>query len=240
LEDLGDDLDGDRRGGDQVVQPISGTNEDEVFDTPTSVFTSSELGMPMPSSIKDRYEEDSFFKHLIANPAQFKEFEEEDGLLYLNKDGCHVLCIPDINIGTHRLREILIKHAHSVLAHLGKSKTLTYLREEVWWKTMVNDVAEYCKSCAVCATSKSAPQQPMGLLRTLPIPWRPWQYIALDFVGPLPQSSNRLGKFDMICVTIDQLTSMVHLVPTQQSYGAKQLAEVIFENIYKLHSLPER
>ncbi|KAJ3487529.1 hypothetical protein NLI96_g3480 [Meripilus lineatus] len=68
----------------------------------------------------------------------------------------------------------------------------------------------------------------------------PWQYIGIDFVGPLPASTNRLGSFDMICVVIDLLTSMVHLTPTVQTYGASQMAEVIFENVYKLHGLPER
>ena len=35
-------------------------------------------------------------------------------------------------------------------------------------------------------------------------------------------------------------TSMVHLVPTKQTYGAAEMAEVIFEHVYKLHGLPER
>ncbi|EPS99932.1 hypothetical protein FOMPIDRAFT_1123665, partial [Fomitopsis schrenkii] len=50
---------------------------------------------------------------------------------------------------------------------------------------MVDDVTAYCRTCGVCATSKSMTQQPMGLLRTLPVPVRPWQSIGIDFVGPL-------------------------------------------------------
>ncbi len=33
---------------------------------------------------------------------------------------------------------------------------------------------------------------------------------------------------------------MVHLVPTKQTYGAVQIAEVVFEHVYKLHGVPER
>ncbi|KAJ3000255.1 hypothetical protein NUW54_g6809 [Trametes sanguinea] len=143
-------------------------------------------------------------------------------------------------MGSRRLREILLRQAHSVLAHLGTKKTLAYLRDEVWWPNMVSDVVAYCKTCGVCATTKSATTQPMGLLKPLPVPRRPWQYISLDFVGPLPASENRHGQFDMICVIIDQLTSMVHLVPTVQTYGAADMAEVVFEHVYKLHGLPER
>src|SRR6202000_3567975 len=60
------------------------------------------------------------------------------------------------------------------------------------------------------------------------------------FVGPLPESTNRTGDYDMICVIIDLLTSMVHLVPTRQTYRAIDVAELMFEHIYKLHGIPER
>ncbi|KAI4294107.1 hypothetical protein K525DRAFT_213470, partial [Schizophyllum commune Loenen D] len=53
---------------------------------------------------------------------------------------------------------------------------------------MVADVEAFCKTCGVCATSKSRSDRPMGLLRTLPVPTRPWQAIGVDFVGPLPES----------------------------------------------------
>ena len=44
----------------------------------------------------------------------------------------------------------------------------------------------------------------------------------------------------MICVIIDQLTSMVHVVPSIQTYRATDIAELMFENVYKLHRIPER
>jgi hypothetical protein len=44
----------------------------------------------------------------------------------------------------------------------------------------------------------------------------------------------------MICVVIDHLTSMVHLMPTKKTFKAKDVAEMVFEGVYKLHGLPER
>ena len=38
---------------------------------------------------------------------------------------------------------------------------------------------------------------------------------------------------------IDLLTAMVHLVPSRTTYTAKQVAELIFDNVYKLHGLPK-
>jgi len=105
---------------------------------------------------------------------------------------------------------------------------------------MVGDVEKYCRTCHTCAVSKPASGRPQGKLKTMPVPTRPWQYIGIDFVGPLPESSNRTGSYDMICVVIDLLTSMVHVIPSKQTYRASDVAELLFDSIYKLHGLPER
>lgn len=65
------------------------------------------------------------------------------------------------------------------------------------------------------------------------VPRRPWRSIGIDFVGPLPESRNRNGSFDTICAIIDHLTSMVHLMPTRQTYGARQLDEVILDWVHR-------
>ena len=35
------------------------------------------------------------------------------------------------------------------------------------------------------------------------VPTYLWQYIGIDFVGPLPKSTNCMGDYHMICVIID-------------------------------------
>jgi hypothetical protein len=42
----------------------------------------------------------------------------------------------------------------------------------------------------------------------------------------------------MITVIIDLLTSMVHLVPSRQDIRAREVAELVFEHVYKHHGLP--
>jgi hypothetical protein len=61
----------------------------------------------------------------------------------------------------------------------------------------------------------------------------------MDFVGPLPESSNRDGTYDSITVIICLLTAMVHLIPSRINYNARQLAELMFEEVYKHHGLPK-
>ncbi|KAJ8579344.1 hypothetical protein M405DRAFT_754613, partial [Rhizopogon salebrosus TDB-379] len=88
------------------------------------------------ASIVGRYDEDPFFKRVVSEPGAFKNFEVSNHCIFLKDNNQRVLCIPDIRIlvGSRCVRELIISHAHSILAHLGPSKTLTYLRENIWWK----------------------------------------------------------------------------------------------------------
>ena len=140
--------------------------------------------------------------------------------MFLRNNQNRTLCIPNIKIDSQNAREIVISHAHSILAHLGPRKTMAYLRDNVWWPKMNDDVKAYCNSCSVCAANKSPNHKPYGKLHTLEILKRPWDTIGIDFVGPLPESSNLNGTFDMIMTVIDHLTGMTHLVPVRQNYKA--------------------
>lgn len=149
-----------------------------------------------------------------------------------------LLCIPDIVISKRRICEMLISHAHSILAHLGPKKTVTYLRDNVWWRGLSSDVHAYCESCGVCATSKLNTHAPYGLLNPLDVLDHPWEIIMVDFVGPMPLSETVSGSYDMVMVVICHLTSMVHLIPTLSTYKAKDIAKVMFDRVYKHHGLP--
>ncbi|KAF7763831.1 hypothetical protein Agabi119p4_8368 [Agaricus bisporus var. burnettii] len=89
-----------------------------------------------------------------------------------------------------------------------------------------------------CRQGKPSNQKPYGLLNPLDVPVRMWESIGIDFVGPLPISKNRDGDFDSITVIIDLLSAMVHLVPSHTEYSARDVAELVFEHVYKLHGLP--
>lgn len=113
------------------------------------------------------------------------------------------------------------------------------MRDHVWWKTMNNDLQSFCDSCVTCKRSKPSNQKPYRLLNPLEVPTAPWESIGIDFIRPLPESENRDGSFNVITVIIDLLTGMVHLVPSRTDYKAKDVAELIFEYVYKLYGLPK-
>ncbi|KAJ3482856.1 hypothetical protein NLI96_g6704 [Meripilus lineatus] len=204
-------------------------------------ISSTTGGINVMSEVKNQYWKDNFFREILKNPKHHKNFDIHEGLVFLRDHNKLLLCIPNIAVHSRgrNLREIIITHAHSLLAHLGANKTLHYLRDHVWWKTMARDIRQFCETCMTCRRSKPNNQKPYGLLNPLAVPTKPWETIGVDFVGPLPESKDRNGTYDSITVIIDLLTSMVHLVPSKITHTAKQVAELLFAEVYKHHGLPK-
>jgi hypothetical protein len=137
------------------------------------------------------YLEDPFFAKVLNAPKQFRNFKYRDGLLYLSDRGLELLCVPEnVSFRGRSVREHIVSEAHSLLAHLGAAKTVTYLKDHCWWKSMTDDVVKFCSSCETCARSKPNNQKPYGLLNPLEVPTSPWKMIGIDFIGPLPESSD--------------------------------------------------
>ncbi|KAL7280814.1 LOW QUALITY PROTEIN: hypothetical protein ACG7TL_005758 [Trametes sanguinea] len=230
-----------RKTASEQLQAVTGTTERSDLSKRLLVdhIAATDDGIHLESAIRGRCNEDTFFASILRQPKQYKNFEVVDGLVFLRDRGRTLLCIPNILVRGRNAREIVITHAHSLLAHLGAAKTTSLLRDHVWWKTMAADVARYCETCMTCKRSKPDNQKPYGLLNPLPVPTSPWEAIGIDFVGPLPESQNRDGSFDAITTVIDLLTGMVHLVPSRTNYRAKDVAELIFAEVYKHHGLPK-
>jgi hypothetical protein len=203
------------------------------------VISGGRDGLDLLAVLKDKYGQDTFFKTILDKLKDYRNFEVDNGLVYVKLQDRKLLCIPKIIVDGRNVREIVIAEAHSLLAHLGVAKTLAYLRDHVWWKQMAADTVTYCSTCMTCRRSKPATQKPYGLLNPLEIPSYPWESIGVDFVGPLPESRNRDGTFNSITVVICLLTAMVHLIPSCEDYKAPQVAEMMFDHVYKHHGLPK-
>ena len=56
----------------------------------------------------------------------------------------------------------------------------------------------------------------------------------MDFIEGLPKS----GGSDVILVIVDRFTKVAHFFAISNHYAANGVAQVFFDNIYKLHRLP--
>lgn len=195
-------------------------------------------GYHVPELVCSKYSQDTFVSTILGNLKHHKNFHVVDRLIILEEGELERLCIPDVRVGECSLREIIISHAHSLLAHLGATKTLWLLRDNVWWKSMRQNILKFCESYQTYKRSKPNNQKPYGLLNPLPVPGTPWEAVGIDFIGPLPVSEDRDGKYDSIMVVICLLMAMVHLIPSKTTYTAREIAELVFAEVYKLHGLP--
>lgn len=90
------------------------------------------------------------------------------------------------------LRERVLQLAHE--GHPGMAVMKRRLRTKVWWPKIDEQVEKYVKKCDGCMLV-SAPSAPEPIKRS-ELPARPWEHVAIDFLGPLPSDHNLLVVVD--------------------------------------------
>jgi hypothetical protein len=100
---------------------------------------------------------------------------------------------------------------------------------------MGKEILKFCETCGICTAVKSDNKRPSGLLHSLPIPSKPWESVAMDFVGPFPQSKGS----DYLWVVTCRLTSLCHLVLMTTKVRVSELAWHFLREIVRLHGTPQ-
>ena len=91
----------------------------------------------------------------------------------------------------YKLRQRVIQLAHE--GHQGIVKTKHRLRTKVWWPSMEKDAEKFCRLCRECQRV-GLPDPPEEMRRT-ELPKGPWQDLAADLMGPLPN-----GEYVLVIV----------------------------------------
>ncbi len=82
-------------------------------------------------------------------------------------------------------------HDDAAAGHLGIHRTFNRIFSRFWWRGMASDIHNYVRGCAICASYKPYPLPTHGPVQTLPVPFRPFQYVSFDVVGPLPETKQK-------------------------------------------------
>jgi len=64
---------------------------------------------------------------------------------------------------------------------------------------------------------------------------KPWLHLTVDFITKLLVVAEK----DVILVVCDRLSKMTHFVATTEGTSAEGLARLFWNNVWKLHRLPE-
>lgn len=127
------------------------------------------------------------------------------------------------------------RHDSPSAGHQGRLRTFDLIAREYYWEGMRKEISDYVDRCDTCQRNKSPRHKPFGLLQPLPIPFRPWSSISMDFIVKLPKSKG----FDSIFVVVCRLTKQSHFIPCKESMNSSDLADLFIANIFKYHGLPD-
>ena len=99
----------------------------------------------------------------------------------------------------------------------------------------MRDVGRYVEGCDGCQRMKNRTEEPAGKLKLSKVPEKLWTHLTVDFITKLPVVA---GK-DAILVVCDRLSKMAHFVTMTEAMSAESLARLFWDNVWKLHGLPE-
>ena len=138
------------------------------------------------------------------------------------------------------LRTQIVYRTHSTgpAGHPGRVKTLDLITRTYWWPRVSRDVEEYVKACELCVRSKSSRLAPQGFLQPLPLPFRAWSDISVDYITPLPDSTKDGRTYKHLLVVVCRLTKMRHLIPVA-TLNTEELVDAFVTRIYCLHGTPD-
>ncbi len=125
-------------------------------------------------------------------------------------------------------------HSSRLACHPGVARTLALIKQRFWWPSVARDAREFVLACPVCAVGKGSNRPPVGLLRLLSIPSRPWSHIAMDFFTGLPPSSGNT----VVLTMVDRFSKVVHFIPLLKLPSARETAVIVFDHIFRIHGLP--
>jgi len=134
-----------------------------------------------------------------------------------------------------RAEVIQLHHDIPSAEHEGRWKTVELVTRNYWWPGVTRDVGRYVEGCDLCQRIKNRTEELVGKLKLSEIPEKPWTHLTVDFITKLPVV---VGK-DVILVVCDRLSKMAHFVATIEGTLAEELARLFWDNIWKLHGLPE-
>jgi len=134
-----------------------------------------------------------------------------------------------------RAEVIQLHHDIPTAGHEGRWKTVKLVTRNYWWPEVTRDVEKYVEGCDLCQRMKNRTEEPVGKLKLSKVPKKPWIHLTVDFITKLPVVA---GK-DAILVVCNQLSKMTHFVAMTEGMSAEELARLFWDNVWKLHGLPE-
>ncbi|QRW24093.1 Retrotransposable element Tf2 protein [Rhizoctonia solani] len=159
--------------------PLEGGVENQVLLKPELFISSITPDQEINDLIGEAIYKDNRLKEILdklQNKEKVTDWELKEGLLWFQKK----IFIPK----NETIRNLILESRHDMLAagHPGQARTLELVSRNYYWPSLKRFVNSYVSHCETCIQAKPTNQVPVGLLKPLQIPERPWEDIAYDMM----------------------------------------------------------
>ena len=132
-------------------------------------------------------------------------------------------------------KQVVIElHSSKTSGHLGITKTLERVKCRFYWYNMRKDIQHICKVCDVCAARKRPTKHYQGPMKKYVV-GAPMERIAIDIMGPLPETEKR-NRY--ILVIADYFTKWTEAVPIPDQEAAT-VASALIDRFISVFGVPK-
>ncbi|UYV73993.1 RBM15B [Cordylochernes scorpioides] len=159
-----------------------------------------------------------------------KDYKMHEGyLVSKNSGGIWVKVVPP------DIREMVIKYHHDVPTggHFGVKKVMRRLKDDYYWPGMRTQVRNYIYRCEGCQLSNQGVTKAGNAPHFRP--GKPFEHLALDFIGPLEKTSK--GHSSILTI-VDLFTKFPILIPTRDQC-ANTVVKALLESVITIFGVPK-
>ncbi|CAG9134488.1 unnamed protein product [Plutella xylostella] len=102
-------------------------------------------------------------------------------------------------------------HDSTIAGHPGSKRMFNRIKAAYYWKGMRSDIENYVKKCKLCQINKPLRKSNKAPMEITSTSTKPFERLALDIVGPLPEAG--FQKFKFILTLQDDLTKFSSAYP---------------------------
>ena len=112
-----------------------------------------------------------------------------------------------------RERVLYLSHYPILAGHPGGYKLYATLRRDYYWPFMANDAYEFVRKCKSCVKVRGTTRKHSRKLKLFPAQG-PLDFVAMDFLGPLPRT--KTGNQHVLVIT-DRFTKLCRAIPLKNT-----------------------
>ena len=132
----------------------------------------------------------------------------------------------------------VLNSSHNGVAggHLVEENTFERLHEKFYWSGHTEDVHKWCRQCLQCAQRKTTGPKNKAKLTSIH-PGYPLQLVAMDILGPLPESPHKNSHVLMVSDYFTRWTEAYTLPDQETEMVAHKLVDEFFFRFSLLEQL---